>query len=316
MLAIANIVAPVFLLVAAGFLSVRLRLYPATGVAGLVAFVNNFATPCLLFRAMLAVDFRSAFDPGLLLSFYLAAAAIFALGTLTAWRWFRHHPGEAVSVGFAGLFSNTVLLGLPIMQRAYGEEALPAMYAIIGLHSPLLLSVGALVMGFAERAGGNLGPTLLQAGRRIATNPLLIGIVLGLVGNLSGLNQPEVVDAATEMMASAVLPAALFGLGGALVQYRLRESALQAVVVSTLKLAVFPALVLVLARYAFAVPWELARVAVITAAMPSGLNVYIFATLYGRATDVAANAVLIGTVSSVFTVSLWLALLETLRGGF
>ncbi len=315
MFATANVVAPVFLLIAVGFLSVRLRLYPAAGVGGLIAFVNNFATPCLLFRAMLSVDFRTAFDPELLLAFYIGAFTTFTAGALfTRWK-FRRNAGEAVAVGFAALFSNTVLVGLPIMQRAYGEQALPAMYAIIGLHAPLLMSVGMMTMELSDRGGRNLAGSLRQAARGIVTNPLLIGIALGLAGNLVGLGQPEIIDAATAMMASAVLPTALFGLGGALNQYRLREAWAQALVATGLKLLLHPAIALVLSLYVFGLPWELARVAVVTAAMPAGLNVYVFATHYGRATDVAANAILNSTVTSVFTISLWLLVLEGLRPG-
>lgn len=313
MFAIANVVAPVFLLIAAGFLSVRLRLYPASGVGGLVAFVNNFATPCLLFRAMLLVDFRSAFDPQLLLAFYIGAFTTFAACTLVTRGLFRRNAGEAVTVGFAALFSNTVLVGLPIMQRAYGEQALPAMYAIIGLHAPLLISVGMVTMELSDRGGRNLAAALRQTVQRVVANPLLIGIALGLAGNFAGLDQPEIMDAVTGMMAAAVLPTALFGLGGALNQYRLREAWTQALVATGLKLLLHPTIALVVGLYVFDLPWELARVAVLTAAMPAGLNVYVFATHYGRATDVAANAVLISTIVSVLTISFWLVVLEGLR---
>lgn len=133
---IIDIVGPVFLLIAVGFLSVRHKLFPVAGIGGLVSFVNNFATPCLLFRAMLNVDFRAAFDPGFLLSFYTGAFVAFAVGIVAARYGFGRRPGESVVVGFAAYFTNTVLVGLPIVHRAYGEMALPLIYAIIGLHSP------------------------------------------------------------------------------------------------------------------------------------------------------------------------------------
>ena len=51
------------------------------------------------------------------------------------------------------------------------------------------------------------------------------------------------------------------------------------------------------------------KAAVIMAAMPTGINSYIFATMYNRAVGTAANAVLIGTVLSVVTITGWLAFL-------
>jgi malonate transporter and related proteins len=153
---------------------------------------------------------------------------------------------------------------------------------------------------------------LRQATQRIATNPLLIGIALGLSANLFDIPLPKVIDDATEMMTLAVLPAALFGMGGALNQYKLQESYGQAVVASLLKLMLHPLVALIMAMFVFKIPWELTRVAVLMAAIPSGLNVYVFATFYQRAIDVAANTILIATVMSVATVSLWLVILDQL----
>jgi malonate transporter and related proteins len=309
---IIDIVGPVFLLIAAGFLSVRFKLFPIAGIAGLVSFVNNFATPCLLFRAMLNVDFRTAFDPGFLLSFYTGAFAAFTIGIAAARYGFGRRPGDSVVVGFAAYFTNTVLIGLPIVHRAYGDTALPLIYTIIGLHSPLLMSVGTIVMELARRDAVPLGRALRQAARRIATNPLLIGIALGLSANLLDVPLPKVIDDATQMMTLAVLPAALFGMGGALNQYKLRESYGQAVVASLLKLVLHPLIALLLAVFVFKLSWEPTRVAVLMAAIPSGLNVYVFATFYQRAIDAAANTILIATVMAVATVSLWLVILDQL----
>jgi malonate transporter and related proteins len=89
MMVIIDVVGPVFLLVAVGFFSVRSKLFPAAGINGLVSFVNNFAVPCLLFRAMLTVNFRTAFDPGFLLSFYIEAFAAFVSGIAIARDGFR-----------------------------------------------------------------------------------------------------------------------------------------------------------------------------------------------------------------------------------
>ena len=69
MLEILNVVIPVFAIIALGYVAVRLRLYPAVGVKGLVAFVNNFATPCLLFEAMLTSDFGSTFNWSIIVPF-------------------------------------------------------------------------------------------------------------------------------------------------------------------------------------------------------------------------------------------------------
>jgi malonate transporter len=310
MLAIVNVVIPVFGIIALGYLAVRFRLYPSEGVRGLVAFVNNFATPCLLFLAMLTADFDSAFNLSILVPFYVGSIFAFATGTVIAIRLFRDKPGAGVASGFAAMFTNTVLIGIPILQRAYGFESLPVVFSIIAFHAPMLITVGMLVMELMRRDGAPLHRALGAAGIRVVQNPLLWGVVLGLLGNLYGLQLVEPAMAFLNMMAAAVLPAALFGLGGALNEYRLADNWQQALVMSVLKLIVHPAIAWVLMVPVLGVEPEVARYGVLLAAMPAGINVYVFATYYNRGVNVATNTILISTVASVVTVSGWLYLLS------
>lgn len=309
MFTVLNVVAPVFAIVALGYFAVRIRLYPADGVKGLIAFVNNFATPCLLFRAMLNVDFAETFSLRLIGPFYLGALVVFAIGVLIARKSFRRSPGESVAAGFSGMFTNTVLLGIPIVHRAYGDDAMPIIFTIVGTHAAILMTTGMLTMEFARRDGEPLGRAVLGAFLRIAQNPLLIGIAFGLVGNLAGITLPETVDAFTLIMSQAIVPVALFGLGGALNEYKLAENWLLASLLSLLKLVLHPLLVWVVMIPILKVDHNLARYPILLAAMPTGINAYIFATFYKRGQDIAANTVLITTMMSIISASVWLYIL-------
>ena len=168
------------------------------------------------------------------------------------------------------------------MTRAYGEEALPTMFSIIAFHAPVLITIGMLVMELVRRDGAPLHKSLWVAGIRIVQNPLLWGVALGLLANRSGLVLPEPGTAFLDMMSAAVLPAALFGLGGALNEYRVSESWLQASVMSVFKLIIHPLIAYVLMIHVLHVPMEIARYGILLAAMPAGINVYVFATYYDR----------------------------------
>lgn len=311
MLQVFNVVIPVFAIIALGYLAVRLRLYPADGVKGLVAFVNNFATPMLLFDAMLTSDFSSTFNPAIIVPFYVGSLTSLLVGSLIAIRWFRTRPGEGVSSGFSAMFTNTVLIGIPVMQRAYGEAAMPTAFSIIAFHAPMLITIGMLVMELVRRDGAPLLRSLGVALVRIVQNPLLWGVALGLLGNRFGLVLPEAGTAFVDMMAAAVVPAALFGLGGALNEYRVSESWLQASVMSLFKLIIHPLIAYVLMIHVLHVPMEIARYGIVLAAMPTGINAYVFATYYERSVNVATNTVLISTVASLLTVTAWLYFLGT-----
>ena len=309
MLTILVIVAPVFALVATGYGAVHFNAFPRSGIPGLLTFVNSFAVPILLFRAMLDIDFAAVFNPKMIAGYYTSALFVLAAAILIARSIFRNRPGEAVASAFGAYFSNTVLLGLPIVQRAYGAEALPVMYSIIGFHAPTLMTVSLIAMEISRRDGTGLGKVAVTAIRRIVTHPLLIGIALGLLGNLFGLTLIEPADAFTRMMSQAVLPAALFGLGGALHDYRVRDNWALSATMSAIKLMVMPALVFLVVAVLLGVDHDIAKIAVITAAMPSGINAYVFATSYNRSVEVAASSILITTALSVVSVSFWLYVL-------
>jgi malonate transporter len=309
MLAILYVVIPVFAIMALGYLAVRFRLFPSEGVRGLVLFVNNFATPCLLFNAMATSDFSAVFNWGVIGAFYAGAITVFILGILIASRVFGNRPGESVASGFSAFFTNTVLIGIPVMQRAYGEDALITAFSIIAFHASVLITLGMLTMELVRRDGAPLHKALWTASLRIVSNPLLWGIVLGYVANVMQLELIEPVEAFIVMMAAAVTPAALFGLGGALNDYKLSDNWAQSLSLALLKLVVQPLIAFVLLMFVLRVPHELARYGVLLAAMPTGINAYVFATYYNRGVNVAANTVLISTVLSVVTVSVWLFVL-------
>src|SRR5690606_32293945 len=209
MLAIFNVVVPVFAIMAVGYLAVRFRLYPAEGVRGLVAFVNNFLTPSLLFTSMLHADFSAAFNWHVILPFYAGSLFSFVAGSIIALRFFKNRPGESISSGFAAMFTNTVLIGIPIMFRAFGDAAMPITLSIIAIHAPALITLGMLVMELVRRDGAPLHRALGVAAIRIVQNPLLWGVALGLTANLLDVVLIEPAEAFFSMMAAAVVPVAL-----------------------------------------------------------------------------------------------------------
>ncbi|UJW85137.1 AEC family transporter [Devosia sp. SL43] len=309
MLAIINVILPIFALMGLGYGAVRFRLFPADGIKSLIAFVNNFATPCLLFHSLVTSDFRAAFNLAIIGPFYVGAIICFVLGIVIAMKVFGNRPGEAVSVGFSGTFTNTVLVGLPIMTRAYGQESLATTLSIIGLHGAILLTLGMVTMELMRRDGAPLGKTLLTAVKRVGSNPLIWGIAAGMIGYFAGLQLIEPAEAFLTMMASAVVPAALFGIGGALNEFKLSDNWKQALVASVIKLIVHPALCYVLMIWVLRVPMDIARYGILLSAMPAGVNVYVFATYYNRGVSVATNTILIATVASAATISVWLLIL-------
>ena len=303
------IVAPVFLMIGCGFLAARSALMGREAIDGLMRFAQGFAIPCLLFNAVMNLDLDGVFEWRLLVAFYTGSISCFVMAMFVSRALFGRRPGESVVVGFGALFSNSVLLGLPITERAFGTEALAPNYAIVSLHAPICYLLGVVVMEFSRADSKPLSQTLLDAVWSLSQNPLMIGIALGFLANVSGLNLWSPVQAWLDMAARAALPVALFGLGAVLTRYQISRCIKEPLMVIAFSLIVHPTITWFLCAQVFELSVEFTRSAVVTAAMAPGINAYLFANMYQRAQDVAANAVLLGTGFSVLTASFWLLVL-------
>ena len=305
MQALLDVILPVFLVIGFGYLSVWRKWFPISGVDGLMKFTQNIAIPCLLFKALSELDLGQSFDWRLLTSFYSGAFICFLLGMFGARYVFKRDWQDSVAIGFCCLFSNSVMLGLAITERAYGAAALASNFAIVALHAPFCYGVGITAMEIARNPGPlswRLIKTILKA---MFNNALLIAILLGLFFNLFSISLPTVASDALAMMTRVALPTALFAMGGVLYQYRPVGDMRPISMVVVITLLVHPALVWVFGN-TLNLTTEPFRSAVLTSAMAPGINTYVFANMYNRAKRVAASGVLFSTAVSILTVWGWL----------
>ena len=305
---ILNIVAPVFIVVGAGYVAVRLGLFGIEAIDHLMRFATTIAIPCLLFLATSTLDLGAAFDWRVLAAYYGAAICGFVLTYLVARKLFKRRPGEAVAVGFAALFSNLVLIGLPIAERAWEPSALAPNFALVSVNAPVCYLVGITAMELLRADGRNAIATTGVVLNAMFRNSMMIGIGLGFAVNLSGLSLPGVLLSAVELLARASLPLALFALGGVLTRYTLKKSLGEAATVTVISLLLQPAITLLLAIQ-LELPRQTAHQVVLMAAAAPGINAFLFAQMYNRALGASASSVLLSNLLSVFSVSAWLVAL-------
>ena len=309
--ALFNVILPVFLVIGFGYVAARRNWISDSAVDSVMKFAQNFAVPTLLFAGIARIDLGENFHPPILMSFYAGALTGGLFGFLGARFLFKRDLTDSVAIGFIGMFSNSLLLGIPITERAYGEAALSWNFAIISIHAPLLYALGISAMELARTAGQGLSTLRLlrQIGTAILRNPLVLGIAAGWVVNISQLSLPSPVWEAVLMMNRAAIPAALFGLGGVLLRYR-PEGDMRVIAWAVFaSLILHPAITYAIAHFGFGLNIGPLRSATITAAMAPGVNAYLFANMYGVAKRVAASSVLIATALSILTVSFWLTVL-------
>jgi malonate transporter and related proteins len=306
---ILDIVLPVFLVIGSGWMSMRLKLFSDGMVDGLMQFATQLAVPCLLFRAISRLDLSTAYNWSQMSAFYIGATVSFFSASFIMWKWFKKHPGESIAIGFAALFSNSVLLGIPISERAWGAENLSSVYAIVSIHAPFCYLLGISCMELVRSDGRSLLDTSKVVAKAMFRNSLMIGIALGFVVNLSGLHLPGVVSSAVDILSKSALPVALFGLGAVLTRYKINQALAEVGTISVFSLIVHPAIVLGICTL-LAGPHSIGKTAVLVAAMAPGVNSYLFANMYQRGQGVAASTVVLATSMSVFTISMWVWILR------
>ena len=290
-----------------GYLAARLRAFDEAATRGLSLFAFNIAIPVMLVRTLARADLPAQPEWDLVVAYFGGALLVFATAALTARQLFRRRGADPAIFGISAAFSNIVILGIPLVLEAFGQSAAVPLSLIVAVHSAFLFTVTTIV----AEAGAGAGTPLRELPRNVAKglvgNPILWGIGAGLLLNLARLELPSVLDRLASILGGAALPAALFALGANLSRFRLAGSLREALLLSGLKLLVQPALVWLLAAWLFALQPISLAVAVTIAALPSGINAYLFAARYDASVPEASSTILVSTLLSVVTLSLLLA---------
>ena len=290
---------PVFSMLALGFLLGRTGKISReeAGAVNRVAFL--ILQPALIFPLIAALDW-SAFRVDALAGYAAAQILLFGGTFLLCHRVFGRDTLEAWLLAMATIFVNTLLYIWPISYLIYGETAALPVTAIVAWDSAVSFAFFIVTIDLMANRGKDPGKAL----RRIAGNPVLIAIALGLVVNLIGMTVPAPILTALDFAGSGAAPLTLFALGVILSGHALTPSPL-IVTVSAIKLLAFPALVAT-AVWSIAPPETWQSLFVLTAAGPSGAMAFALALLYGVRTDAIAPVIIWTCLLSLFSLA-WLA---------
>ncbi|MCF8481664.1 MAG: AEC family transporter [Rhodospirillum sp.] len=305
-----RIVFPIFTVIGIGFLFGRRKMIGEGGVQGIVNFVFFLAIPCLLFRTLSQSHMGESFDLHLVGAYYGGGLVLFGLTWMISRHLFRNERDTSGLAAMAGTFSNTVLVTLPLVQRAYGEAGLVPLMILIMLHSGIYFTVTTLAIGFSQGVkGAGLGKTLWEVARSVLLNPVVLACLMGMLWSVGGLTMPAVVDDTLAFIGRAASPVALLAVGVTLSSQKLGGDLREILVVTALKLVGLPFVVWLAATQVFHLRPDWVSVAVITAASPAGANVYVFANRYGLYIQRATGVVMLSTVLSLGTLITLFAIL-------
>ena len=200
-------------------------------------------------------------------------------------------------------FGNTVLVGLPLVLLAYdGVAALPYLI-LMSVHSLLLFTATAVLLEHARQRDATGGAFYFNLISGLISNPVLIGVALGLTLNYLDLALPGPLDQMAQYLQEAVPACALFALGASLSRYRIAGRLPETYSSVFLKNFLLPIVVWVFARFVFDLAPEQVLAVVLMAALPTGIYVYIFAERYASAQRLATTTVFVSTVVGVFSLT-------------
>ena len=309
---VASSLLPVVLLIGIGFAAGRLKLIRGEAVRDLSDLVFLVLVQALLFRTMATADLARLDLRSVALYYIVAGAMFFALLLI------RGLNSRSAVLALAAIFSNTLMIGVPLVQLAYGQAGLVHLFTLISMHALILLTLATVVLELLvarEQAAAGLGPrrhiaaTVAQAVKNAILHPVPLPIIAGFLYSLTGWGLHPVVERPLKLLGDAFGPVALVLVGVTLAQTAIGPHLRGALVISVLKTILHPLLMWGAGRALGLTGLPLA-VMVVAAALPVGANVFLFSQRYKKAEDLVTASVAVSTLMAVGTVSVVMGLLR------
>lgn len=288
-LTVLEIVAPVFILAALGFIWVK------AGFEYRIAFVTQLsmtlAVPCLIFVSLMNTQVEPSALTALTLASMAAYGALSVVILAGVWAFGLSRPTYAAPL----IFGNTGNLGLPLALFAFGEVGLD--YAVVVF---AVMAVWSFTFGIWLVAGaGSLGKVLRE--------PLVGATLLGGVFLWQGWQTPTFVTNALELVGQMAIPLMLITLGVAVA--RLTPGGVgRAMALSAVKLALCVAIAWGVGMW-FELEGAAFGVLVLQVATPVAVTSYMLAEKYGADAQSVAGLVVVSTLMAIGALPLLLAAL-------
>jgi predicted permease len=298
-------------LVFVGYALMRLFNWPKAMADHMTRFVFSVVLPAMLFRLMSDFSKLPPVDARLLIAFFGGCLVVFVIGRAIAWQIFKLNGVDQSIFALGGVFSNNVMLGLPLAKVALGEAAVPSVALVLVFNALFLWTLVTVSVEWA-RHGSCSVRGFAKAARAVLLNPIVAGILTGTLFGIIGLPLPALVDQPVAMLGQAATPLALVALGMGLTEYRLRDDWRISLAISAVKLLVQPLVVWLLARLLGLGSLE-TQVVVLLASLAVGVNVYLMSRQFEALEGPVAGSLILSTGLAALTTPLVLALIKRIE---
>ncbi len=308
-----NLVAPFFGLILFGFVIGRYKRLPEEGLAWLQYFLIFIALPCLFYRLIADKPLSELSNWGFVVATTLSTYCAFALSFAIGLKFTRGDMPQSVMQGVAGSYSNIGYMGPPLILAALGPSASAPVVLIFVFDNILLFSLIPFLMAIAGVEKKSLLATAADVAWKVVTHPFNVATVLGVVAAYAQVQLPTALDKMTLWLSQAAAPCALFLLGVTVALRPLKAMPGEVPLLVVIKLVLHPLLVWVLLSALGNFPDNWIFAAVIMAALPPALNIFVISTQYKVGVERASACILVGTLVSMVTLTGFLWLVKTGR---
>lgn len=303
-----NATIPVFFTMLLGMFLKKLRVFDDLFVKRLNAFVFSVALPVLLFEDLSTVDFLEAWDTTFVVFCFTTTLLSILLSVITSFRLKRKGiQGEFVQASYR---SSAAILGIALIENLYGSSSIaPLMIlASVPLYNIAAVTVLSLMKPQRERLSLSI---MKMTCKDIAKNPIILGIIVGFIWSMLKIPQPVIMQKTLHNIAVLATPLGLMAMGGSFTIQKLGSLWKPALLCSFMKLILFVVLFLPIAILLGFTNEKLVAILIMLGSA-STVSCFIMAKNMGHDGELSSSVVMVTTLCSSFTLTLWLYILRVL----
>ena len=302
-----NATIPIFLMMLLGMLFRKLGWMDEVFAAKMNKFVFLVPLPVLLFEQLATVDFSEVWDIKFILFCFVVTAISITISTLISLLWKdRSVKGEFIQATYR---SSAALLGIAFIQNIYGTVGM-APLMIIG-SVPLYNIMAVVVLSVFKPGNNSFDKALVKKTLKgIATNPIIIGIVAGFVWSALKLSMPTILHKVVSNVGTTATPMGLMSMG-ATFELRKATSKMKPTIVAVfMKLVGFCAVFLPVAAVLGFRNEELIAILVMLGSATT-VSSFVMARNMGHEGTLSSGVIMMTTLLSAFTLTMWLDVLRS-----
>ena len=299
-----NVLLPIIIEIAIGFMLKTIKIIDPHTAKGANKIVFKLFLPAMLFNNLYTAEISNAFNPRLIIFALIAVCITVALLCLVIPVFEKDKTKRGAMI--QGMFrSNFAIFGVPLSISIAGEAIRPSVSVVVAF---VVISYNILAVIVLEAYNHN-NPDLKSILKGIATNPLVIACVLGILVLISGIKFPQSIDKTISGISSVATPLGLIILGASINIMSVKQNAKRLVFAIGGKLIVIPVIILAIAVFMGFKGGELAILLALFAS-PTAISSYPMAVEMGHDGELAAQIVMFGTILCIFTMFVFIFALK------